>query len=97
MKKLVKSLKVNNSILFHEPWSSMVKKNHRSIKSLVIKCVKSETHIPCILDATNYFHGIKTAECSANLIQAQRDYFGAHTYQKKGNISGMNYHTDWSI
>jgi len=95
MKSLVKSLKSNKSILFDDQWNSVIKKTHASIQSVVIKCIHSQTHIPCLTEATNFFHGFKTANCSANLIQAQRDYFGAHTYQRKNDTSGKHYHTKW--
>lgn len=96
MKSLVTTLKNNSPILFSQPWSSIINTSYTSIQSVVIKCIESQLHIPCLMEATNYFHGIKTADGSANLIQAQRDYFGAHTYQRKDDQSGRNYHTDWS-
>jgi 6-phosphogluconate dehydrogenase len=36
-----------------------------------------------------------TALLPANLIQAQRDFFGAHTYQRSDDPSGRSHHTDW--
>lgn len=95
MKNLVNSLKTNNSILFNDPWNSIVKKTHVSIQSVLVKCIQSQIHIPCLMEAANFFHGFKTANCAANLIQAQRDYFGAHTYQRKEDTSGKHYHTKW--
>jgi len=45
--------------------------------------------------AYNYWISITTENLSANLIQAQRDYFGAHTYQRKDDSSLNFYHTNW--
>lgn len=86
----------DNDILFSEPWCSVIKKNHVDIQSVVTKSINHQLHIPCLLEALNYFYGLKTANGSANLIQAQRDYFGAHTYQIKDDNSGKNYHTQWN-
>jgi len=95
MKELVKYLKTDNSILLNDTLNPIIKETHASAQSIVIECLKKEIHIPCLLEAINFFHGIKTTNSSANLIQAQRDYFGAHTYQRIDDSSGNNYHTEW--
>lgn len=95
IKKLTVSLKSTKQILFEEPWISEVKNSINAAKKVAQVCLNNELHIPCMLEALNYFNGLKTANCSANLIQAQRDYFGAHTYQKKNDPSQASYHTEW--
>jgi len=45
--------------------------------------------------AYNYWIGMTTANSPANLIQAQRDYFGAHTYQRKDTDHSEFFHTNW--
>ena len=52
--------------------------------------------IPAMTSALNYFDGIRTARMSANLLQAQRDYFGAHTYERLDAPRGEFFHTDWT-
>ncbi|MDO8965303.1 NADP-dependent phosphogluconate dehydrogenase [Algoriphagus sp.] len=52
--------------------------------------------LPVMSAGINYLLGRITAESSASVIQAQRDYFGAHTYQRKDDPSGKFYHTEWS-
>ena len=52
--------------------------------------------LPVMSAGINYLLGRITAESSASVIQAQRDYFGAHTYQRKDDPSGRFYHTKWS-
>ncbi|GAB3235055.1 NADP-dependent phosphogluconate dehydrogenase [Algoriphagus aestuariicola] len=52
--------------------------------------------LPVMSAGINYLFGRITAESSASVIQAQRDYFGAHTYQRKDDPSGKAYHTEWS-
>ena len=51
--------------------------------------------IPAMTSALN-FDGIRTARMSANLLQAQRDYFGAHTYERVDAPRGEFFHTDWT-
>lgn len=95
MKELVEYLKTNSSILLNDKLKQIVRKAHASVQSVAIECIRREIHIPCLLEAANFFHGIKTANLPANLIQAQRDYFGAHTYQKTDDPLGNSYHTEW--
>ena len=52
--------------------------------------------LPVMSAGINYLLGRITAESSASVIQAQRDYFGAHTYQRKDDPTGKFYHTQWS-
>ena len=52
--------------------------------------------VPAMTSALNYFDGIRTARMSANLLQAQRDYFGAHTYERVDKPRGEFFHTDWT-
>jgi 6-phosphogluconate dehydrogenase len=52
--------------------------------------------LPVMSAGINYLLGRITAESSASVIQAQRDYFGAHTYQRKDDPSGKYYHTQWN-
>jgi 6-phosphogluconate dehydrogenase len=49
--------------------------------------------IPLLSSALAYFDGYRAARLPANLLQAQRDYFGAHTYERVDR-SG-SFHTDW--
>ena len=51
---------------------------------------------PCITSALNYFDGYRTARLPANLLQAQRDYFGAHTYERIDKPRGEFFHTNWT-
>ena len=52
--------------------------------------------LPVMSAGINYLLGRITADSSASVIQAQRDYFGAHTYQRKDDPSGNFYHTQWT-
>jgi 6-phosphogluconate dehydrogenase len=49
--------------------------------------------VPAYSSALSYFDSLRSAQMPTNLIQAQRDYFGAHTYELNGR-EGV-FHTDW--
>jgi 6-phosphogluconate dehydrogenase len=50
---------------------------------------------PAFMSALSYFDGYRTAVLPANLLQAQRDYFGAHTYERVDQPRGDFFHVDW--
>ncbi|NLZ64708.1 MAG: decarboxylating NADP(+)-dependent phosphogluconate dehydrogenase [Lentisphaerae bacterium] len=52
--------------------------------------------MPCINSALNYFDGYRCERLPANLLQAQRDYFGAHTYERVDKPRGEFFHTNWT-
>ena len=51
---------------------------------------------PAISASLAYFDGYRSARLPANLIQAQRDFFGAHTYERVDRPRGEHFHTDWT-
>jgi len=51
--------------------------------------------IPAMASALTFFDGYTSAQSGANLLQAQRDYFGAHTYERIDRPRGEFHHTDW--
>ncbi|MEM6855131.1 MAG: NADP-dependent phosphogluconate dehydrogenase, partial [Planctomycetota bacterium] len=50
---------------------------------------------PAFSSALAYFDGYRSAVVPANLLQAQRDYFGAHTYERVDKPRGQKFHVDW--
>lgn len=52
--------------------------------------------VPALSSALTYFDGFRTERLPANLLQAQRDYFGAHTYERVDKPRGEFFHTDWT-
>lgn len=51
---------------------------------------------PAFSSALNFFYGFRAANSSANLLQAQRDYFGAHTYERIDQPRGQFFHSNWA-
>ena len=52
--------------------------------------------LPAMSAALAYFDGYRCARLPANLLQAQRDYFGAHTYERVDRPRGQFFHTNWT-
>ena len=50
---------------------------------------------PAFMSALSYYDGYRSAVLPANLLQAQRDYFGAHTYERTDEPRGKHFHVDW--
>ncbi len=62
-------------------------------------CAAAVTHgvpLPAMTSALAYFDGYRTERLPANLLQAQRDYFGAHTYERTDRPRGQFFHTNWT-
>ncbi len=58
--------------------------------------VTSGVPMPALGSALSYYDGYRTANLPANLLQAQRDYFGAHTYERTDKPRGQFFHTNWT-
>jgi 6-phosphogluconate dehydrogenase len=67
-----------------------------SWRKVVAASVMNGIWIPAMSTALNYFDGFRTAKLPANLLQAQRDYFGAHTYERTDKPRGEFFHTNWT-
>jgi len=92
---LIEILKEEEDLLSHPQIQKTIRERHAATQSVVATSIRAAYHIPCLAEAVQFFHGITTADSSANFIQAQRDYFGAHTYLTNDDPSGKKYHTDW--
>jgi 6-phosphogluconate dehydrogenase len=65
-------------------------------KELVATASLQEFGIPAFSSALNYFYSLTTSRLPANLIQAQRDYFGAHTFERTDCERGKFFHENWT-
>jgi 6-phosphogluconate dehydrogenase len=63
---------------------------------VVAKSVELGIPMPAISTALSFFDGYRSARLPANLLQAQRDYFGAHTYKRLDDPTGESIHTNWT-
>lgn len=65
-------------------------------RNTAIEAMKLGIATPVITAGLNFFDGYRSARLPANLLQAQRDYFGAHTYERIDKPRGEFFHTDWT-
>src|SRR5690348_136983 len=64
-----------------------------AVNTLTIS-MENAVAMPCLSSSLHYFNMFSTARSSSNLIQAQRDYFGAHTYERTDKPG--SFHTEWN-
>lgn len=65
-------------------------------RKVVAKAVECGIPMPCMASAITFLDGYTTERLPANLLQAQRDYFGAHTYERTDKPRGEFFHTNWT-
>ncbi|WP_274572502.1 decarboxylating NADP(+)-dependent phosphogluconate dehydrogenase [Neisseria leonii] len=65
-------------------------------RKIAAKALESGLPMPCMTSALTFLDGYTTARLPANLLQAQRDYFGAHTYERTDRPRGEFFHTNWT-
>ena len=58
--------------------------------------ISNDLALPVFSAALQFGLAINDPETTANIIQAQRDFFGAHTYKRKDKDREQNFHTDWT-
>jgi 6-phosphogluconate dehydrogenase len=73
--------------------SKKIVANEDALRNIVRSAIELGVPAPCFMTALSYLDGYRSAWLPANLIQAQRDYFGAHTYSRI-DVKGT-YHTEW--
>jgi 6-phosphogluconate dehydrogenase len=66
-----------------------------NLKAFCMASLEAELPIPCMLAANDFINSLNAGIKTANVIQAQRDFFGAHTYQRVDAERGKYFHTIW--
>ncbi|MDZ7264792.1 MAG: decarboxylating NADP(+)-dependent phosphogluconate dehydrogenase [candidate division KSB1 bacterium] len=64
-------------------------------RKVVATAVEAGVTVPAFSSALAYYDGYRSERLPANLLQAQRDYFGAHTYERIDRPRGQFFHTEW--
>lgn len=95
MQDLVETLKHDANILTNTKLIDCVNQYKSAAKKVVLQSLLSDIATPALSEAVQFLNGITIAYSSANIIQAQRDFFGAHTYKRLDDESGKSYHTIW--
>jgi len=84
------------NLLLDPFFKDKIESSQESWRKVVAASVTNGIWIPALSTALNYFDGIRNSRLPANLLQAQRDYFGAHTYERVDKPRGEFFHTNWT-
>jgi 6-phosphogluconate dehydrogenase len=85
-----------NNLLLDPFFKSKIEEAQESWRKVVATAVMNGIWTPALSTALNYFDGFRNDRLPANLLQAQRDYFGAHTYERTDKPRGEFFHTNWT-
>lgn len=85
-----------SNLLLDPFFKEKVESSQDSWRRVVATAVSNGIWIPALSTALNFFDGFRNDRLPANLLQAQRDYFGAHTYERVDRPRGEFFHTNWT-
>jgi len=77
-------------------FTDALKSAEKGWRKAVMLAVNNGISAPAFMSALSYFDGYRSARLPANLLQAQRDYFGAHSYERVDRPRGEFFHTNWT-
>lgn len=81
------------NLLIAPYFAEKIKKYQVGLRKVACEGINAGISFPCLSTSLTYYDSYRTSISNANLLQAQRDYFGAHTYER--NDSEGFFHTDW--
>ncbi len=84
------------NLLLDPYFSAQIKSAQAAWRRVVAKAIQKGVPVPAMSSALAFFDGYRRESLPANLLQAQRDYFGAHTYQRIDKPRGQYFHTNWT-
>ncbi|MFO7448357.1 MAG: decarboxylating NADP(+)-dependent phosphogluconate dehydrogenase [Ignavibacteriaceae bacterium] len=85
-----------DNLLLAPFFKEKIKASENSWRKVVSQAVLNGMYIPALSTALNYYDGYRSESLPANLLQAQRDYFGAHMYERTDKPRGEFFHTNWT-
>lgn len=85
-----------NNLLLDPFFKEKILSSQEAWRRVVATAVTNGIWIPALSTALNYFDGYRNDRLPANLLQAQRDYFGAHTYERIDKPREQFFHTNWT-
>ncbi len=83
------------NLLLDSYFKTVIEENQDAWRGVIILAVESGIPVPAFSSALAYYDSYRSESLPANLLQAQRDYFGAHTYERLDKQRGHFFHTDW--
>jgi 6-phosphogluconate dehydrogenase len=84
------------NLMLDDYFRGEIKKCQRGWRLAVATAVKKGIPVPALSTALAFYDAYRCARLPANLLQAQRDYFGAHTYERVDQLRGQFFHTNWT-
>jgi 6-phosphogluconate dehydrogenase len=84
------------NLLLNHYFKEAIERNQSAWREVVALAVKAGIPVPAFSSALAYYDGYRSDRLPANLLQAQRDYFGAHTYERVDKPRGEFFHTNWT-
>jgi 6-phosphogluconate dehydrogenase len=85
-----------SNLLMDPFFKDKILKAQEGWRRVVVAATMNGIPAPCISSALAYYDGFRSERLPANLLQAQRDYFGAHTYERLDKPRGEFFHTNWT-
>src|SRR5262249_14129856 len=85
-----------SNLLLADYFKNVIERCQNSWRTAVAEAVKAGVAAPAFTTALAFYDGYRTERLPANLLQAQRDYFGAHTYERIDQARGKFFHTNWT-
>ncbi len=82
------------NLLIDEHFAHLMAECQQDLREVVAMAALNGVAVPAFMSALSYYDAYRTERLPANLLQAQRDYFGAHTYQRLDKLG--KFHTQWS-
>ncbi|MEJ8848732.1 decarboxylating NADP(+)-dependent phosphogluconate dehydrogenase [Variovorax rhizosphaerae] len=76
-------------------FKDLLNRTQQNWREVVALAVTNGIPVPAFSASLGYYDSYRSARLSANLLQAQRDFFGAHTYERTDKPEGQWFHTDW--
>jgi len=84
-----------SNLLLDDFFADAIKNADAGWRKMISSAVNEAIPVPAISSALAFYDGYRSERLPANLLQAQRDYFGAHTYERIDKPRGEFFHTDW--
>ncbi len=85
-----------NNLLLDPFFKNKIEQAEKAWRRVVATAISNGVPVPAMASALTYFDGYRSERLPANLLQAQRDYFGAHTYERIDKPRGEFFHTNWT-
>ena len=85
-----------SNLLLNDFFKEKVESSQEGWRKVCAVALENGIPVPAFTAALSYFDGYRTERLPANMLQAQRDYFGAHTYERLDKPRGEYFHTNWT-